>query len=89
MDTVVDKSWHLHRLTARIPVEIILTATAWLEEKHNNALGEKIAAAVALASDGLRLDRRRPPREIIAGDMTGTQMFSCRSQITGPACPLQ
>ena len=48
MDTLVDKAWNLHRLTARFPIETILTATAWLEERHRKAPGDKIAVAIAL-----------------------------------------
>ena len=48
MDTLVDRAWNLHRLTARFPVETILTATAWLEERHRKAPGDKIAVAIAL-----------------------------------------
>jgi hypothetical protein len=48
MDTLIQKAWELYQHTARFPVETILTATVWLEEKHRKAPGEKIAMAIAL-----------------------------------------
>ena len=35
-------------MTARVPVETILTATAWLEEKFRQTADSKIALAIAL-----------------------------------------
>ncbi len=35
MDTLVQKAWELYQHTAGFPVETILTATVWLEEKHH------------------------------------------------------
>jgi hypothetical protein len=48
MDTLVQKAWELYQHTARFPVETILTATFWLEEKHRKVPGEKLAMAIAL-----------------------------------------
>jgi hypothetical protein len=48
MDTLIQKAWELYQHTARFPVETIVTATVWLEEKHRKAPGEKIAMAIAL-----------------------------------------
>ena len=48
MDSLIQKAWELYQHTARFPVETILTATVWLEEKHRKAPGEKIAMAIAL-----------------------------------------
>lgn len=48
MVTLVQKAWELYQHTARFPVETILTATVWLEEKHRKTPGEKIALAIAL-----------------------------------------
>jgi hypothetical protein len=48
MDTLVQKAWELYQHTARFPIETILTATVWLEEKHRKASSEKIAMAIAL-----------------------------------------
>ena len=48
MDTLVQKAWELYQHTARFPVETILTATVWLEEKHRKTPGENIAMAIAL-----------------------------------------
>jgi hypothetical protein len=48
MDPLVQKAWELYRHTARFPVETILTAIVWLEEKHRKMPGEKIALAIAL-----------------------------------------
>jgi hypothetical protein len=48
MDTLVQKAWELYQHTARFPVETILTATVWLEERHRKTPGEKIAMAIAL-----------------------------------------
>ena len=49
MDTLVQKAWELYQHTALFPVETILTATVWLEEKcRKTPPGEKIALAIAL-----------------------------------------
>lgn len=48
MDTLVQKAWELYQHTAGFPVETILTATVWLEEKHRKSPGDKIAVAIAL-----------------------------------------
>lgn len=48
MDTLVQKAWELYQHTARFPVETILTAIVWLEDKHRKTPGEKIAMAIAL-----------------------------------------
>lgn len=48
MDILVQKAWELHQHTARFPVETILTATVWLEEKHRKTPGERIAMVIAL-----------------------------------------
>ena len=48
MDTLVQKAWELCQHTALFPVETILTATVWLEEKYRKTPGEKIALAIAL-----------------------------------------
>jgi hypothetical protein len=48
MDTLVQKAWELYQHTARFPVETILTATVWLEEKYRKTPGAKIAMAIAL-----------------------------------------
>ncbi len=48
MDTLVDKAWNLHRLTAHFPIETILEATHWLEARHRKAPGDKVAMAIAL-----------------------------------------
>jgi len=48
MDTLIQKAWELYQHTARFPVETILAATVWLEEKHRKTPGEKIAMAIAL-----------------------------------------
>jgi hypothetical protein len=48
MDTLVQKAWELYQHTARFPVETVLTATFWLEEKHRKMPGEKLALAIAL-----------------------------------------
>jgi hypothetical protein len=48
MDTLVQKAWELYQHTARFPVETVLTATFWLEEKHRKMPGEKLPMAIAL-----------------------------------------
>ncbi|HYJ13979.1 MAG TPA: hypothetical protein VE170_00710 [Candidatus Limnocylindria bacterium] len=48
MDTLVQKAWELYQHTALFPVETILTATVWLEQKYRKTPGEKIALAIAL-----------------------------------------
>ncbi|HEV8722807.1 MAG TPA: hypothetical protein VGW77_19495 [Candidatus Binatia bacterium] len=48
MDTLVDKAWNFDRLTERIPIDTILKATHWLEERHRKAPGDKTAIAIAL-----------------------------------------
>ncbi len=48
MDTLVDKAWELHRMTARFPSETILQATHWLEARHRKTPNDKIAVAIAL-----------------------------------------
>lgn len=48
MDTLVQKAWELYQHTTNFPVETILTATVWLEEKHRKTPGDKIAMAIAL-----------------------------------------
>jgi hypothetical protein len=48
MDTFIQKAWELYQHTVRFPVETILTAAVWLEEKYRKTPGEKIAMAIAL-----------------------------------------
>jgi hypothetical protein len=48
MDILVQKAWELYQHTARFPVETILTATFWLEEKHRKTPSVKVAMAIAL-----------------------------------------
>jgi hypothetical protein len=48
MDPLIQKAWELHQVTARVPVETILMATAWLEEKFRQTADSKIALAIAL-----------------------------------------
>jgi hypothetical protein len=48
MDALIQKAWELYQLTARVPVETILTATAWLEEKFPHKPDGKIAVAIAI-----------------------------------------
>jgi hypothetical protein len=48
MDTLIQRAWELYQHTARFPVKTILTATAWLEEKHRKTPSDKLALAIAL-----------------------------------------
>lgn len=48
MDLLVPKIWQLHKLTAQFRVETILRATAWLEEKYQQAPDDSVATAIAL-----------------------------------------
>jgi hypothetical protein len=48
MDALIKKAWELDQLIAGVPVETILTAAVWLEEKFRQKNDGKIALAVAL-----------------------------------------
>jgi hypothetical protein len=48
MNILVEKAWELYRRTERFPIETILRATFWLEEKHDKTPGSKLAMAIAL-----------------------------------------
>jgi hypothetical protein len=48
MDPLIQKAWELYQLTAGVPVETILTATVWLEEKFRQTPDGKIATAIPL-----------------------------------------
>jgi hypothetical protein len=48
MDLLIQKAWELYQVTARVPVETILTTAAWLEEKFRQTADGKIALAIAL-----------------------------------------
>jgi hypothetical protein len=48
MDSLIDKAWDLYSQTVRVPVQTILTAITWLEEKHRKAPSGKLAQAIAL-----------------------------------------
>jgi hypothetical protein len=47
MDSLVRQAWELYRHTAGFPVETILTAAVWLEEKHRKKPNAELAMVIA------------------------------------------
>ncbi len=47
-DPLVRKAWELCRQTAPCPIEVILEATIWLEEKHRQTPHSRTAIVIAL-----------------------------------------
>jgi len=59
-DPLVQKAWELRQHAECFPVEIMLKATAWLEEKHQQALQAETAIAIALQYMVLAMRRVHP-----------------------------
>lgn len=47
-DPLVRKAWEVRRQAERFPLEVLLKAARWLEEKYHTAPSEEIAIALAL-----------------------------------------
>jgi hypothetical protein len=62
-DPLVRKAWELCHQTAHCPIEIILEATVWLEEKYQQAPQGNTAIVIALQYLllAMRRDLRRNP----------------------------
>jgi hypothetical protein len=86
MATLVQKAWELYQHTAGFPVETILTATVWLEEKHRKTPGDKIAVAIALHYLILALRHDAGMESEIARDYCSRaarwQSTACESTVT-------
>jgi hypothetical protein len=47
-DPLVQKAWEVRRQAEHCPIEVLLEAAVWLEEKYRTAPSKEIAGALAL-----------------------------------------
>lgn len=47
-DPLVRKAWEVRHQAERFPLDVLLEAAAWLEEKYRKSPSQEIAAALAL-----------------------------------------
>jgi hypothetical protein len=47
-DSLVQKAWEVRYQAERFPIEVLLEAAVWLEEKYRKAPSKEVAGALAL-----------------------------------------
>lgn len=59
-DPLVQKAWEVRRQAEHFPVEVLLEAAVWLEEKYHKSPSKELAVALALQYFVLAMMRRVP-----------------------------